>query len=364
MRGGWSSCSRKTRAKAMCCVWICGCGPQLRSAHLLSASPRRLRIIKGQALAWERAAFVRARAAAGDIKAGEAFLADVAPFVWRQALDFGAIEEIRDLTLRIRQSYDGPRRPGPGFDIKRGRGGIREIEFFAQTHQLIHGGRDPALRVRGTRAALDALAAAGWIEDEHARILGEGYDRLRVIEHRLQMVNDRQTHSLPDGEALDGVAWLDGLSDGAALVAELTELTEQTGRIYEGLIGEEQSAEPTPSKPSEKVRLLRDIGFKEPEKLAKRVEEWRDGRFAVDPIPAGARRVRQAAASASRCDCCKSDDPERALTRWQGILERAPSAITLFRLLHLRGLPCSIGSSQRSPLRQRSRTSWAQTRIA
>ncbi len=287
---------------------------------------------QGQALAWERAAFVRARAAAGDIKAGEAFLADVAPFVWRQALDFGAIEEIRDLTLRIRQSYDGPRSPGPGFDVKRGRGGIREIEFFAQTHQLIHGGRDSTLRVRGTRAALDALAAAGWIKDENARVLGEGYDRLRVIEHRLQMVNDRQTHSLPDGDALDAVALLDGLANGTALVAELTELTEQTGRIYEGLIGEEPSDSPTPSKPSEKVALLREIGFKEPDKLAKRVEEWRDGRFASIRSP-------QALEAFDRLlpllldAIAKSDDPERALTRWQGILERAPSAITLFRLL-------------------------------
>ena len=183
---------------------------------------------QGAALAWERAAFIRARAAAGDMAAGEAFLEEIGPFVWRSHLDFGAIEEIRELTRRIRDSHDGPATPGPGFDVKRGRGGIREIEFFAQTHQLIHGGRDPSLRVRGTRAALDALARAERISPEDADTLGTGYDRLRAIEHRLQMVHDRQTHALPDGAALDNVARLDGLADGAALIAELTALTTPT----------------------------------------------------------------------------------------------------------------------------------------
>ncbi len=152
---------------------------------------------QGAALAWERAAFTRARAAAGDVAAGEDFLAAIRPFVWRAQLDFGAIEEIRALTLRIRDSHAGPPAPGPGFDVKRGRGGIREIEFYAQTHQLIHGGRDTSLRVRGTRHALDALAAAGWITAENAQVLGEAYDRLRQVEHRLQMVNDRQRQCRP-----------------------------------------------------------------------------------------------------------------------------------------------------------------------
>lgn len=309
---------------------------RLRPASEISplAVPRgsALAHYQGQALAWERAAFIRARAAAGDIEAGEAFLAEIAPFVWRQALDFGAIEEIRALTLRIRESYEGTRRPGPGFDIKRGRGGIREIEFFAQTHQLIHGGRDRSLRVRGTRAALDALAAAGRIEADEARILGEGYDRLRVIEHRLQMVNDRQTHTLPEGDALDNVARLDGLEDGAALVAELTELTDRTGRIYEGLIGEEQRAVSAVPKASERAASLAALGFDNPEALAARIEEWRDGRYASIRSPQALTALDQMLPQLLEA-VAKSDDPERALSRWQGILERATSAITLFRLL-------------------------------
>ena len=302
---------------------------------------------QGEALAWERAAFIRARAAAGDIVAGKEFLTEIAPFVWRQALDFGAIEEIRALTLRIRESHEGPLNPGPGFDLKRGRGGIREIEFFAQTHQLIHGGRDRRLRVRGTRAALDALNAAGRISTHEAVQLGEAYDRLRVLEHRLQMVDDRQTHSLPEGSALEAVARLDGLSGGAALVEELTGLTAGTRAFYETLIAQ---GRPVPSRagrpsgpaaneppidapaPSEREMMLARLGFADPGQLAARIEEWRDGRYASI-------RSQQAIEAFDRLlpmllnAIAQSDDPTRALTRWQSIIERAPSAIKLFRLL-------------------------------
>lgn len=290
---------------------------------------------QGQALAWERAAFTRARAAAGDIAAGEDFLAQIRPFVWRSQLDFGAIEEIRALTQRIRDSHEGPPVPGPHFDVKRGRGGIREIEFYAQTHQLIHGGRDTSLRVRGTRHALDSLAAAGWITPENALVLGDGYDRLRSIEHRLQMVNDRQTHSLPAGEALDQVARLDGLADGAALVAELTALTGRTGAIYEQLIGAPDTAPAPAAAASDLAHELAALGFEEPETLAERIESWRDGRHAAIRSP-------QAVAAWDRlCPAlmkaiARSDDPLRALTRWERILESVPSAITTFRLLAAR----------------------------
>lgn len=287
---------------------------------------------QGQALAWERAAFIRARAAAGDIEAGATFLAAIRPFIWRSALDFGAVEEIRDLTLRIREDNRGPDRPGPGFDVKRGRGGIREIEFYAQTHQLIHGGRDPSLRVRGTREALDALAAAGRIDAGDARVLGEGYDRLREIEHRLQMVQDRQTHTLPEGDALDNVARLDGPGNAAALVDELTNLTERTGSIYEKLIGARERTLVAGAESTKLAERLKVNGFEKPEALAKRIDGWRDGHFqslrSAQAIEAFDRLL------PSLIDAiAASDDPERAIIRWEGILERAASAITLFRLL-------------------------------
>lgn len=291
---------------------------------------------QGAALAWERAAFTRARAAAGDIAAGEDFLAQIRPFVWRGQLDFGAIEEIRALTQRIRDSHEGPPQPGPGFDVKRGRGGIREIEFYAQTHQLIHGGRDASLRVRGTRAALDALAAAGWIAAENAQVLGEGYDRLRQVEHRLQMVHDRQTHALPDAAALDNVAQLDGLADGAALVAELTALTDRTGTIYEELIGARRTAQVPVAMPvSALAHSLAQWGFAEPDTLAERIETWRDGRHAAIRSPQAVAAWDRLAPALLQA-IAQSDDPMRAITRWERIIESVPSLITTFRLLDAR----------------------------
>lgn len=290
---------------------------------------------ESMALAWERAAFIRARAAAGDIAAGERFLQSLQPFVWRSSLDFGAIDEIRRLTARIRSNYKGPAEVGPGFDIKHGRGGIREVEFFAQTHQLIHGGRDPSLRLRGTRAALDALASAGRIEADEATMLGEAYDRLRAIEHRLQMRNDQQTHALPEGEALDAVARLDGIEDGAALIAELRELTERVARSYDRLLDVGGSAEPVDVAVEPLAQRLGDLGMADPERMAERIAGWRDGRYralrssaAIEAFDAMLPALVEALAEA--------DDPERAVLRWEGVLAKASSAVNLFRLLEAR----------------------------
>ena len=112
------------------------------------------------ALPWERAAFIRARACAGDRVLGETFLEAIQPFIWRRALDFGVIDEIRSISLGVRDHYAQVQAFGPGYDVKRGRGGIREVEFFTQAQQMIHGGRDPALRASATLDALAALSAA------------------------------------------------------------------------------------------------------------------------------------------------------------------------------------------------------------
>jgi glutamate-ammonia-ligase adenylyltransferase len=292
---------------------------------------------ESSALAWERAAYIRARAAAGDIAAGERFLSTIRPFVWRRSLDFGALEEIRRLTERIRADHTGPRESGPGFDLKRGRGGIREIEFFAQAHQLIHGGRNPALRVRGTRSALDALAAAGLIAAEDAKLLGESYDRLRTVEHRLQMVSDRQTHSLPENPAaLDGVAQLDGLADGPALVAELREMTAAVGQLYDGLLGE-RAAKEAPAAPAGTALAARieALGLPEPDKMAARIESWSDGRMRALRSPA-ARAAFEDLLPSLLAAIANAADPEHALARWETLVAGLPSAVNLFRLLEAR----------------------------
>ncbi|MGI8942998.1 MAG: bifunctional [glutamate--ammonia ligase]-adenylyl-L-tyrosine phosphorylase/[glutamate--ammonia-ligase] adenylyltransferase [Qipengyuania sp.] len=285
---------------------------------------------ESSALAWERAAFIRARACAGDVEAGHAFLETIRPFVWRRSLDFGAIDEIRRLTARIRERYKGPRRPGPGFDVKQGRGGIREVEFFAQTHQLIHGGRQPELRVRGTRKALDALAVAGRISSQAARELGASYDALRNIEHRLQMVADRQTHTLPQDLALDNVAQLDGLANGSELVTRLCAICEPVASRYDALIDEDDEIARGPSASD----LTAEIDEEARKKLAERTAEW-PGRFRALRSPAA-----QAAFDAVRpeliASLAASDNPDTASTRWETLLDRLPTAINFFRLLEAR----------------------------
>ncbi|MCB2059126.1 MAG: bifunctional [glutamine synthetase] adenylyltransferase/[glutamine synthetase]-adenylyl-L-tyrosine phosphorylase [Novosphingobium sp.] len=296
---------------------------------------------ESSALAWERAAFIRARACAGDIAAGEAFLAAIRPFIWRKSLDFGAIAEVGRLTSQIRSNSKAARLVGPGFDLKRGRGGIREIEFYAQTHQLIHGGRNPALRLRGTRATLDALAAAGLIPEDDARLLGESYDRLRTIEHRLQMVADQQTHSLPrDWAALDSVAMLDGLPDSAALVEELTEITEAVGQRYDALIAASSGSPPGEGAPfpvegEALVGELTHLGFAEPEAFAQRIAGWRSGKLRALRSDA-ARAAFEAIQPDLLTAFAHSPEPERALLRWEQLLANLPSAINLFHLLEAR----------------------------
>lgn len=296
---------------------------------------------ESSALAWERAAFIRARACAGDIAAGEAFLAAIRPFVWRKSLDFGAIAEVGRLTGRIRANHHGPKAPGPGFDLKKGRGGIREVEFFAQIHQLIHGGRNPSIRLRGTRASLDALAASGIIAVEDAVLLGDSYDRLRVLEHRLQMVADQQTHTLPlDPVALDNVARLDGLADGAALVAELAEITEAVGQRYDRLVAEHAGEETSVavSAPRSGAALAAEIerlGFPEPEVLAARIESWRSGKLRVLRSEA-ARAAFDAVQPRLLAAFAAAPEPLHALLRWEQLLTNLPSAVNLFRLLEAR----------------------------
>ena len=159
---------------------------------------------------WERAAYIKARAAAGDIAAGEAFLERLRPFVWRRHLDFAAIEDAHDIRLKIK-AHKGfvDQADLDGHNIKLGRGGIREIEFFTQTRQLIAGGRDADLRKRGTLPALAALSGAGWVDDAACEGLSACYLRHREVEHRVQMIADQQTHDLPGTpEAWDRLACL------------------------------------------------------------------------------------------------------------------------------------------------------------
>ena len=288
---------------------------------------------ESHALAWERAAFIRARACAGDMALGTQFLDAVRPFVWRRALDFGAIGEIREITHRIRDHYAQGQQFGPGFDLKRGRGGIREVEFFAQVHQLIHGGRDPSLQRPATLDALQALAAAGLIDAEDATALATAYRLLRTTEHRVQMMEDQQTHRLPGGEALDRVAELDGLSSGAELLDRLRPHVEQVGWLFDGFASDELDR--LSSDPERLHREVADLGFTDVETVVRRIGEWRSGRVRALRSPA-ALSAFEAMLPTMLKAIGTGPDPAHALNRFSDLVDRLSSGVNLFRLIEAR----------------------------
>ncbi|MDP5086785.1 MAG: glutamine-synthetase adenylyltransferase [Yoonia sp.] len=194
---------------------------------------------------WERAAYIKARVCAGDQQAGARFLQTLRPFVWRKHLDFAAIQDAHDMRLKIR---DHKGLHGPlvleGHNIKLGRGGIREIEFFTQTRQLIAGGRDTSLRPRTTKDGLAQLAKAGWVPEDTAALLYGHYRYHREVEHRLQMINDAQTQTLPtDATGFARLAAFTG-QDVAVLRADLAARIEEVHALTEGFFAPDAPAEP------------------------------------------------------------------------------------------------------------------------
>jgi glutamate-ammonia-ligase adenylyltransferase len=294
---------------------------------------------ESSALPWERAAFIRARHAAGDAGVGRYFLEAIHPFVWRRSLDFGAIGEIQTITRRIRDHYSHGQAFGPGYDLKRGRGGIREAEFFAQIHQLIHGGREPTLRAPATLDALRLLAEAGRIPADEAAAVADSYRLLRVAEHRLQMVDDRQTHSLPaDAAALDNVARLHGAADGEALLDLLRAKVEAVAALYTALVGDEERRLPVNGDALQ--AHLGSIGFADPAAARVRVEAWRSGRARSLRAPA-AQDAFEGMLPALVEAFARAPDPMRAMNRFEDVIEKLPSGVNFYRLLQAR--PALIG---------------------
>lgn len=289
---------------------------------------------ESSALPWERAAFIRARAAAGDIGLGQRFLDAIQPFVWRRSLDFGVIDEVRQISARIRDHFAQGSTIGPGYDLKRGRGGIREVEFFVQIQQMIHGGRDSSVRVPATLDAIAALKTADRLDEDTANDLSSAYRLLRTIEHRAQMIEDAQTHLLPaQPEALDNVAQLDGLETGNELIELLKPCVERVGAIFDSLSpGERQQLSNDPD-------ILRNelskLGFADPSTAARHVTHWRSGKARSLRSPA-AQQAFEAMLPSLLQAIAVGADPDHALNRLSDIVERLSSGINLFRLLEAR----------------------------
>ncbi|HWQ87462.1 bifunctional [glutamine synthetase] adenylyltransferase/[glutamine synthetase]-adenylyl-L-tyrosine phosphorylase [Brevundimonas sp.] len=262
--------------------------PDPSSTPPVVAVPFALSYYEGVGQNWERAAFIKARAMLGDIGAGRDFLKALTPFIWRRSLDFPAILDIQSIKRQIHVHKTGEGLDAAGANLKLGRGGIREIEFFAQTQQLILGGRDPVLRNPRTVEALALLRDAGHVSAEACAELTGAYGALRRLEHRVQMLDDEQSHTLPtDPIRRAAVAALDGEGDLAAFDARVEALLVGVNRRYGELFeGEEALSSPYGSlvftgveNDPETLSTLARMGFAEPSGVADTIRSWHHGRI-------------------------------------------------------------------------------------
>ncbi len=290
---------------------------------------------------WERAAMIRARPVAGDIALGASFLQELQPFIWRKYLDFAAIKDVHAMKRQINAHKGFGEIAVLDHNIKLGRGGIREIEFFVQTQQLIAGGRQPELRKIRTLDALQALTDARWIEKTAQSELAGAYKFLRHVEHRIQMQRDEQTHQMPKDEAgLARLAAFCGFENADEFAAELMRHLENVQRHYAALFEE------TPQLATKEGSLvfvggeddpatletLRIMGYPEPQFVSRQIRQWHAGRFPA---------VRSAKARERLTEIIpfllevfsKTADPGAAFTAFDRFLSRLPGGVQLFSLL-------------------------------
>ncbi len=289
---------------------------------------------------WERAALIKARIAAGDMALGAAFLDQLAPFIWRKYLDFAAVADIHAMKRRVHAFKGHGAIAVGGHDIKLGRGGIRDIEFFAQTQQLIAGGRHPELRTRGTLETLARLAEGGWIESQAADELAQAYLFLRRVENRLQMVGDQQTHIIPDDKnELDRVARLCGFSDtdafGDALLARFKVVEAHYGALFEK-IPEQQTSAPgivvADDTDPAALASLGALGFTNPGAAIAAIRAWQSGRYAATRSAKARERLTEFLPHLLEA-FGRTSEPDLALATFDKVIASMPAGLQLFSLL-------------------------------
>jgi glutamate-ammonia-ligase adenylyltransferase len=290
---------------------------------------------------WERAAMIKARVCAGDATEGAAFMQHLQPFVWRKYLDYAAIEDIHSIKRQIHAHGGHGAIRVPGHNIKLGRGGIREIEFFAQTQQLILGGRMASLRISRTEDALVALAQRGVIAQGTCADLRRAYRFLRTLEHRLQMIEDQQTHSLPKHDGgLDNVARFMGFASrdelGARLTSELQCVQGHYTRLFESQPSLSKSAGSLVftgvDEDPETIDTLRKMGFAQPEAMSTTIRGWHHGRIRATR----SERAREKLTSLMPLlldALAQTANPDIAFTRLDRFLSGLPSGVQVFALL-------------------------------
>ncbi|MEQ1611583.1 MAG: bifunctional [glutamine synthetase] adenylyltransferase/[glutamine synthetase]-adenylyl-L-tyrosine phosphorylase, partial [Hyphomicrobiaceae bacterium] len=290
---------------------------------------------------WERAAMIKARPVAGDLDAGRALLRELSPYIWRKYLDYASIADIHAMKRQIHAFRGFGEIAVAGHNIKVGRGGIREIEFFAQTQQLIAGGRQPDVRTPATLDALAKLTARAWIKPQVRDELEEAYQFLRRLEHRLQMVNDEQTQELPaEAEALDRLARFSGFADTAALGQALVQRLATVQGHYAALF------EDSPNLTSHGVNMvfageaddpatveaLARMGYSQPAQVIATVRGWHHGRYRAIASP----RAREGLTVVQPLlieALAETANPDGAFAGFDRFLSQLPAGVQLFGLL-------------------------------
>jgi len=294
---------------------------------------------------WERAAMIKARQIAGDRDAGEKFRKKLLPFIWRKNLDFAAIRDVHSIKRQINAHRGGGEIAIEGHDVKIGRGGIREVEFFAQTQQLIWGGRNPNLRNRSTCAALALLAEAALISNEAAAELTETYWYLRRVEHHLQMIDDQQTHALPKNE--EGVAALAAFLGYAEAGAFRTDILFHLRRVeghYAALFEEAPDLSggaeiagnlifTGSDDDPDTLNTLETLGYREPRGVASRIRGWHRGRSRATRTER-ARQILTELMPAILAAFAGTPDPDGAFSRFDDFVARLPGGVQLFSMFH------------------------------
>jgi [glutamine synthetase] adenylyltransferase / [glutamine synthetase]-adenylyl-L-tyrosine phosphorylase len=296
---------------------------------------------EGMGQNWERAAFIKARACAGDPETGAQFLKAIVPFIWRRHLDYAAIEDIHSIKRQIHAHEGHSAVAVAGHNIKLGRGGIREIEFFAQTQQLILGGRIPDLRQRRTQDALDALAGHGLVSESTNTDLKSAYQFLRTLEHRLQMVEDQQTHTVPkDADGIAHIACFMGFESPDAFAQELTAQLETVQGHYARLFEREQTltaehgnlvftgVEEDPGT----LETLAGMGFRDAKHVSGAIRGWHYGRIRA-MRSARARELLTKLVPTLLSALGDTADPDAAFAQFDRFLTNLPAGVQLFSLL-------------------------------
>ncbi|WP_456299922.1 [protein-PII] uridylyltransferase family protein, partial [Falsiroseomonas oryzae] len=322
--------------------------PDPAATPLAVSLPAAITYYESMGQNWERAAMIKARPVAGDRMLGDSFLREIRPFVWRRHLDFAAVADIHSIKRQIHahKAAKGAHAEVqvPGHDVKLGRGGIREIEFSTQVLQLIWGGRDPALRDPTTLGALAALAAAGRIDRRSAADMADAYVFLRNVEHRLQMVADRQTHRLPeDAEGLARIGSFMGFDQPEAFFSALTGHLSRVERCYAGLFESAPDlAAPDGGAGSlvftgveddpATLDTLRRMGFQNPSAVAGMVRAWHHGRTRATRSER-ARELLTEIMPALLAAFGRQPQPDAALMRLDAALGRMQAGVQALSLL-------------------------------